>query len=191
MLESVAESEIYNKKKYSEELVSKKDFSYSKEREKESLLLLLGICRDNVSLEENVVLFDIVKNLITSNASTVTKEVIEGDNNTNIKYNNIYEDSFVGDVYKLEKIYTDFLSDHYNKTIATIRYLEQESPKIITNISYISQDMEPVYYNHGEIAYQVVDRFPIIKAITYPYISYEYAYESFINENKLKLTKQK
>ncbi len=52
MLESVAESEIYNKKKYSEELVSKKDFSYSKEREKESLILLLGICRDNVSLKD-------------------------------------------------------------------------------------------------------------------------------------------
>lgn len=52
LLESAAESEIYNKKKYSEKLVSKKDFNYSKEREKESLLLLLGICRDNVSLED-------------------------------------------------------------------------------------------------------------------------------------------
>ena len=283
-LEAAAESEIYNMEKYSEKNVSKNDFSYQRERKKESYLLLLGLCRDNINiedyynaiydgnisnlykfcgmttddeiytlykiiysidaanyenilgtflqnnciqnpsdfdveylvgygykvevfkevlknmatytidnsdftLEENIVLFDLVKNLITTDSYTVKRKEISESNNK-IEYENIYDDKFVEDIYNLENAYVDFLSKYYNKSIYDIRNLEEDSSKVIINIDYISQNAEPAYYEYSDISYKITDKFPIIKAIVYPYIYYEHSYDYFIKENEHKLTKK-
>lgn len=279
-LESAAESEIYNMEKYSEINASKNDFTYPRERKKESYLLLLGICKDNIkvedyynaiydgdlsslykfcgattdneiynlykiiysidaahqnnelgtflqkkyiedssdvsleylvgygykvdilkrvlknmaiyttnnpdfTLQENLIIFDLVKNLIVTDSYT-TKIT---ENNNKIEYKMVYDDIFVEDIYNLENAYFDFLSKYYNKSIDDIRNLEKDSSKVIININYISQNAEPAYYEYSDISYKITNKFPIIKAIVYPYISFEHSYDYFIQENEHKLIK--
>jgi len=141
------------------------------------------------TLEENIIILNAVKNSVTID-SYIMKDINEKDNI--VKYNCIYEDSFVKDIYNLENNYVYFLSKHYKCEIDEIREIEDSYiTEVLTNINYISQGFEPAYYEYKDIANDICEKFPIITAIAYSNNSIQYGYSNFLKNNNLILVKNK
>lgn len=141
------------------------------------------------SLEENIVIFNYIKNKITANSYLDILE--EPINDGVINYQYIYDDETVKYIKEFEQSYVDFLTTHYQTTEEEIRLYEQTTCK---NIIFDIESQDNFFNN--DITENLLTKFPLINQIKLPYtISNEYELflektENINSENNLSSPKK-
>ena len=123
----------------------------------------------NITLEENLIIFNIIKNNIVDMLFTATFESDE-----TIKY----DDKFVQDIYELENTYIDFLCKYYQVSKEEIRSLEEN--EIAFNINDLANISKGNYDKDALISFskeqKILEKYPLIKNLLinkYCYNDYE------------------
>lgn len=131
------------------------------------------------TVEDNLIIFNIVKDLIATNIKK--KEVIDEEN---IQYT--YEDGTVNAINALEQLYNEFLSNYYQIEKDKLELLEEEY-----DISYDCCAAVSDLYIHTnlEIKY-FLERYPILKYVLKFYFISGNEYEEFLEANSLSLNRK-
>lgn len=114
------------------------------------------------TIKDNLVMFNLIKSLIVKNSY----EILDIDSeNSNITFN--YEDDFIENIYKLDNIYLEFLSNIYRISIEEIKELEKNDINSI--IFYINNYCQGKYYlipeNYYHTTENIVEQFPLLKDV--------------------------
>lgn len=134
------------------------------------------------TIEDNLVIFNIVKNLIAENIRNI-EEITE----ETIKYT--YEEETSNAIYALEKVYLDFLSEHYQIEKAELKKLEEENN--ITSECWLAANQTYHCDNYCDPkAGYIITKYPILKVVLA--ISYAYGdeYQEFLNANSFTLSRR-
>lgn len=117
--------------------------------------------KNNISVDENISLFIIVENIIT-----------------NYYDNANYSDDFIGDFLEMEELYTQFLVDEYDINYEYItNYRKENEEKLLLDLISLAE-LDECYY--GTNAYDLMEKFPLLKAIVYPnIINLSHSYNDF------------
>ncbi len=134
------------------------------------------------TLEQNLVMFNFVKNFITDEIYTLTEEKDE-----NGFYKHIYDKKLVESITKSEEKYVEFLSNHYIVSIDYIRNLKSVDD-IIYNLSEYLYNNDYRYYTDDVRI--LLERFPDLEKIGFamafiPPINYD----NFMEENGISYNK--
>ena len=147
--------------------------------------LINETCSNNISLEENLVIFNIIKNNIVNSLFTATFE-FSSDAEIIAKY----DLEFVEDIYKLENTYIDFLCKYYNLSKEEIRSLEEN--EIIYTIYNLEDTTQSLTKEN-----KLIEKYPLIENLLinkYYYNDYELFLErtenQFNNNSYLKIRKK-
>lgn len=125
------------------------------------------LTHDDFSLNENIVMFEYVKNILTSDLSF-----------------KVSDNDFVNDFYALNDYYINFLCEHYSTSEDVITsYAKENSKYILYNFEYLSNNESLLYDNYSDITMKLYNRFPLIKSITIPNDYYDNNYLCFNNSN--------
>lgn len=132
---------------------------------------------NNIPLEENLAVFDIVKNLIIADIYITQKEesTIEG-------YTHIYEEDVVKAIVELEQLYIEFLSDFYQIEIEEIRKIETENSYVFD--CYL---LATGTTNGDTKAASLLEKYPILKYALVPNFVSDNNYYTFLEDNGLTL----
>ena len=117
--------------------------------------------KNNISVDENISLFIIVENIIT-----------------NYYDNANYSDDFIGDFLEMEELYTQFLVDEYDINYEYItNYRKENEEKLLLDLTSLAE-LDECYYETN--AYDLMEKFPLLKAIVYPnIINLSHSYNDF------------
>ena len=127
------------------------------------------------SLEENIIMLEYVKNILTESLSF-----------------KISDNDFVNNFYSLNNCYIDFLCKHYSTSVDVIDdYVKQNSKYVLYNLENLSNNEPILYDNYSDIAKSLYGKFPIIKAITITNDYYEDNLFYFSNYNSTAYAKKK
>lgn len=131
------------------------------------------------SLEENVVLFGVIKNIVVE---ALYDKITQENGNGSYAFEFLYNKDLTQKVFSSEKKYVEFLSEYYNLSINEIRDIEQELQK---NFSCYEESA------YEKIHKKLLIRFPLLSAIevTNPVTGYEYDF--FLEKNNLSLNYQR
>ncbi len=148
---------------------------------------------DDFTLEENLIMFNIVKGIITSaadypkviGAEQYTKEELS-DHIRDLEIVSAYDEILVQYIYESENKYVQFLQLHYGVTEEEIRKLENE--KVASVIRYIQHPFE-----YDELSKNIVislkERFPLFTYVVFPNAYNIDDYNDFLEENHAVLIK--
>lgn len=148
---------------------------------------------DDFSFEENIALFDLVKNVITYKSYLLEKSNISDSLNGSylVGYAPLYDELFVKNIYELENYYVDFLSNYYNISVDDIRNYESDNGRILYDIGDICRNVDSLGYEYSDVSLKIVSKFPIVKAIVVSNINYTCGYDNFLEDNDLAYVKTK
>lgn len=134
---------------------------------------------NNISVEENLAVFDIVKNLIIEDTYIIQKEgtATEG-------YHYIYETDVVNAIVALEELYIKFLSDFYLIETEELRKIEEENSCVFD--CYL---LATGTTNGDQKAEAILAKYPILKYVLAPNFVSDNDYDSFLENNGLTLTR--
>lgn len=143
--------------------------------------LLLKTNNENISLEENLTLFNIIKNILIKNAYTYREE--------DDHFIRVTDANFISEFMILEETYIEFLSKYYNVSVEEIRDLETLEIKcIIVNINNIVNEQEVINYKDEE-AGEILNKYPLLNNILNTNYIYQSNYETYLEDFNYKLTK--
>lgn len=130
-------------------------------------------------IEENLAIFNIVKNLITSNIKRVEKIALE-------TYQYTYEEETANAVYMLEQIYLDFLSEHYQIEKDELKKLEEENDMSFDCLIIAHQE----YYAYNLEAGSFLIKYPILKDVLAINYILNDKYQQFLKTNDFTLSRK-
>lgn len=117
---------------------------------------------NDYTIEDNLIMFNLVKALIGKESYEIL--ISETENNTKTI---TYEDDFIENIYALENIYFEFLSNKYNISIQEIKEIENDN--ITGTLCYIEDYCRGNYSYIPERYYYIIEnlvnRFPILKSM--------------------------
>ena len=131
-------------------------------------------------IEDNLAIFNIVKNLIADNIKRVEKIAPE-------TYQYTYEEETANAVYMLEQTYLDFLSEHYQIEKDKLKRLEEENHMTLECLITAHEgEYNPYYF---EANYFLI-KYPILKdVLAINYISH-HEYQQFLEANGFTLSRK-
>ena len=133
-------------------------------------------------LQDNLVLFDIIKNLIVNDFEVLTND-----------------DAF-SNFMLLNDLYIEFLSNFYNETIDDIMIIEKDdsvvnSVQALINLCCKKSEIIDIDYSYTSYAYKLIQRFPLLRQILVNYDISALGYQSFMDDvlrsSSKTLTKKK
>lgn len=145
------------------------------------LNLLTKTNNKNISLEENLTIFNIIKNILIKNAFTYREE--------DDHFIRVTDSNFIESFKELEEKYIEFLSVYYDTEIEEIRSLEEVEIKcIIVNINNIIDGKDVINYKDEE-AFEILNKYPLINNILNTTDIYQSNYETYLEDFNYTLTK--
>lgn len=143
--------------------------------------LLIKTNNEDISLEENLTLLNIIKNILIKNAYTYREE--------DDCFIRVTDSNFIEEFTLLEETYIEFLSKYYSVSIEEIREYETLEIKcIIVNIINIINDQETIKYKDKE-AEEILNKYPLLYNILNTNYIYQSNYETYLEDFNYKLTK--
>lgn len=146
---------------------------------------------EDFSLEDNIMIFNVIKNQVAKFACTWGKTTAENGEEI---YDNIYDPSFVTQLVELENSYVSFLAEYYGVLEKDVRDYEED---IYFYGRYLSRkvnrkDYDNCYYKeeYAEASDKLLERFPVLRAILLNSGYYEEDYNELLSDNQELILKK-
>lgn len=131
---------------------------------------------NDFTIEENLIMFNLIKSFIIKDSYEILDVDLE-NSTTNIRY----EDDFTENIYSLNNIYLEFLSNKYGLSIEKIQELESDNINgpLLYIQAYCQNDYNIIPERYYYTVENLVNRFPILKAMFNTTKTLAYEYENF------------
>jgi len=146
--------DVINDKNSTESIISKIGYDYRVDAFGMIISDMIMYTSSNAdfSLKDNLIMFNIIKNLVVNNVSY-----------------DYYDDAFEN-ISKLNDLYIEFLSKHYNTTVDKILNLENSDKILNYSLAVIDICNKNIYYDDLYFDYisyssKLVERFPLLRQI--------------------------
>lgn len=136
---------------------------------------------ESISLEENLTIFNVIKNILIKNAYTYQED--------NEHFKMVTDKKFIEEFMLLEEKYIEFLSVYYGVSVSEIRDLENLEIKcIIVNMNNSVNNKELINYKDEE-ALLILNKYPLLENILNSNYIYQSDYEVYLEDFNYKLKK--
>ena len=133
----------------------------------------------NFTIEDNLIIFNIVKDTIAQNIKKA--EIIDEEK---IQYT--YEEETTNAIYTLDQLYMEFLSKYYKIEKDKLKILEEECDKSLDCYLVLSS---PYEFQNLEVQY-FLEKYPILKQVLTFHIINGNEYQEFLEANNLSLSRK-
>jgi len=134
-------------------------------------LLEYKLSHKEMTLEEQLILFDVAKNMIVDDWYYYFSDSDR-------------EEEYIQMIAEMEQTYIKFLAKYYHCSINSLRDIEKENEAIL-------QDCQQFYSTHQktEALKKLFENYPVLEIICYENLISDYSYSSFLSSNQLVLKK--